>query len=306
MELPESIKTLYRHWDRHAQNPNEIRIKPEKVFADPQQFLDIQHFIHERISIWKKKINGNPLPYTNDEILSTYRFCNIFREFDRQTIEFHAMLAPLRNDFALWLMNMFYCRMVARTETVQHVGALSFVEDENKKFYVRLMESPRPRYGTPYVFPVSTIQRSDTPTRELFISRHLPMRMKKIAAEIETWNKMSVQEGVEKIVALFGFNHYFLWTEVLIDVAYQFPDRVDLFKRFPIGPGSMPTMLSIDSKKDPSLLVQELSSVHVDAGLTYNGKPLRLSAENWEGIGCEYRKYTNLKKGVGRRRLFRS
>jgi hypothetical protein len=38
--------------------------------------------------------------------------------------------------------------------------------------------------------------------------------------------------------------------------------------------------------------------------LSFNAKPVRLSVENWEGIGCEYRKYTNLAKGLGRKRAF--
>jgi hypothetical protein len=38
--------------------------------------------------------------------------------------------------------------------------------------------------------------------------------------------------------------------------------------------------------------------------LTYNHKPVYLSAENWEGIGCEFRKYTNLKNGTGRKKLY--
>jgi len=200
---------------------------------------------------------------------------------------------------------MFYFRLVARTSTVEAVGLLSFNKEENAKLYKRLMDSDRPRFGTPYVFPVSTIQRSDTPTREKFIAEYLPSVMEKVAIEIIKWDKMSVYDGLNLIIPIFGFNLYFLWTEVLIDTAYQFPEYINLFDRFPIGPGSIPTMKRINNKCDPSLLVKELSSTDIDTDLTYDGKPLRLSAENWEGIGCEYRKYTNLMAGKGRRRLFK-
>ncbi len=96
----------------------------------------------------------------------------------------------------------------------------------------------------------------------------------------------------------------FLWTEVLIDAAYQYPEKIDLFARFPIGPGSAPTMKRINAKIDPSLLVPELAKMPFDTGIFYKNLPLRLSAENWEGIGCEFRKYTHLKLGKGRRRLY--
>lgn len=302
MELPLELKSLYRHWPLHVNRKPSI--SPSEIFTDKQLQSDISSFISERISIWKKKTSRELPPYTDDPILSQFRFCNIFREFDKQTIAFHKLLNPLRDDFPLWLLNMFYCRLVARPETILHTGLLSFDENENEVFYRKLMESPRPRYGTPYVFPVSVIQRSATPTREEFIAYYLPRIMHEISREIITWNKLSVFEGVRKILPLFKFNLEFLWTEVLIDVAYQFPDKIDLYGRFPIGPGSSPTMKRINASADPSILVQTLSSTNFDTKITYEGMPLILSAENWEGIGCEFRKYTNLSKGEGRRRLY--
>ena len=291
MEVPDNIKNLYHHWDIHTAS------RATKSFTVSDHIL---WFINERNKIWQKKVAGELPPYTDDPILSTYRFCNIFREFDRQTIEFHSLLNPLREDFPLWLLNMFYCRMIARTETIKFTGLLSY--DEN--IYEKLVHSPRPRFGTPYVFPISVIQKSATPTREKFIAEYLPSIMGKIAAEIRTWKSKKVYDGVEKILPLFKYNLRFLWTEVLIDVAYQFPQYVDLFGRFPIGPGSLPTMKKIDGKMDPTILVTELAWLPYDTGITVDGKSLHLSAENWEGIGCEYRKYTNLKAGVGRKRIY--
>ncbi len=302
MELPDNLKNLYRHWDSHTSSNST---KLSRKFKQHILLKNISWFIKERIDIWKRKISGQHPPFTEDPILSQYRFCNIFREFDKQTIEFHTLLNPLRDNFPLWLLNMFYCRMVARTETIINVGLLSFNIEDNKKLYKKLIDSPRPRFGTPYVFPISTIMKSKTPTRESFITEYLPSIMEIISKEIFTWKKVSVHDGLQSIIPLFKYNLYFLWTEVLIDVAYQFPQHIDLFGRFPIGPGSLPTMQRIDKKEDPTLLVQDLCSFPIDIGITYNKKPLRLSAENWEGVGCEYRKYTNLKAGKGRKRLFR-
>lgn len=303
MQLPAELKSLYRHWEFHTGH-NEPTLHPEQVFGDKELFENISWFIHERMKIWEKKVSKETPPFTSDPILSKYRFCNILREFDRQTIEFHRLLLPLRNDFPLWLLNMFYCRMVANTDTVRHTGLLSFGAIENVKFYERLAHAPRPRFGTPYVFPVSTILRSATPTREEFIAIFLPKIIPGIAKEIQTWNKLSVYDGAQQIVPLFGFNHNFLWTEVLIDVAYQFPEHIDLYKRFPVGPGALPTFKKIDKDADPTMLAERLAMMNFDIGLTHEGKPVRLSAENWEGIGCEYRKYINLRSGTGRRRIF--
>ena len=302
MELPTEIKSLYRHWERHllSTQPRQSLIEQ---FSDPKFFLQIEQFILERTAIWKSK-QINQTPYTQDPILSKYRFCNIFRELDKQTITFHKLLNPLRDDFPLWLMNMFMCRMIARPETIEQIGLLSFDESTNNHWMNSLLNTPIPKYGNAYVFPISTIQNSSTPTREQFLAQHLPAVIKLVAKEISTWNKQSVFDGIQKIFPIFGFNHSFLWTEVLIDVAYQFPDKIDLFTRFPIGPGSLPTIKQINSSVDSSLIVSNLAKGFIDLDLTVNNVPLRLSAENWEGIGCEFRKYTNLSAGHGRKRLY--
>jgi hypothetical protein len=63
-------------------------------------------------------------------------------------------------------------------------------------------------------------------------------------------------------------------------------------------------MKRINSGVEPMHLVAELAKTFVDVGLTYDNVRVRLSAENWEGVGCEFRKYTNLKAGKGRKRLY--
>ncbi len=98
---------------------------------------------------------------------------------------------------------MFYCRLVARPETIRNVGLLSFDILENQSLYERLSQHARPKYGVPYVFPISSIQRGDTPTRELFITKHLPAVMNQVAAEILAWDRESVYTGVLKILPIF-------------------------------------------------------------------------------------------------------
>ena len=292
MELPSHLKTLYGHWHLHTGQGDR------PLPSDPI-YEELKKFIEERLEIWKKKVAGSPTPFTQDPILSQYRFCNIFREFDRQTIEFHTLLNPLRDNFPLWLLNMFYCRMVARPETIQKLGLLSYNQRHNEELYKKFLKLPKPKFGSPYLFPISTIQSSPTPTRELFTTKHLPKVMEEISSEVESWDKISIYEGVERILPNFGFNLRFLWTEVLIDTAYQYPERLDLFKKFPIGPGALSTLKRLN--KDP----HDLSKIRINTGITYDGKPLRLSAENWEGVACEFRKYTNLRAGHGRKRLYK-
>lgn len=46
---------------------------------------DLMAFILERHKIWKLKEAGKPKPWTQDIILQSYRFCNVYRELDTVT-----------------------------------------------------------------------------------------------------------------------------------------------------------------------------------------------------------------------------
>ncbi|HAT63685.1 MAG TPA: hypothetical protein DCS66_03655, partial [Flavobacteriaceae bacterium] len=48
-----------------------------------ERFFD---YINERHSIYLKRQKRDPFPWTEDEILQTFSFCNVFRELDTVTI----------------------------------------------------------------------------------------------------------------------------------------------------------------------------------------------------------------------------
>lgn len=49
-----------------------------------QEAFDIYwRFTHERQRIFERRLDGHPGPWTDDPILSTYKFCNVFRAADR-------------------------------------------------------------------------------------------------------------------------------------------------------------------------------------------------------------------------------
>ncbi len=303
MELPYELKTLYYHWEKHTVKP------AAQTNSDFNQSIynQVLSFANERMNIWEKKIlNQNP-PYSNDQILTNFRFCNVYRELDKQTIVFHKLLKPLKHDLDLWLLNMIFCRFVCNPETITKVGFLNFDTKNNQEVYKKLVNLSSPKYGTAYIFPISIIQKSKWNTREKFFCEYLPIAIPDVSEIIKSFGNISVVEALSRILPAFKFNFKFHWTEVLIDLAYQFPDYIDLFKEFPIGPGSIPSMKNLNNLRNPEIVCLKLVSSVPDNFnyLTFEGKTIYLSAENWEGIGCEFRKYSNLKQGKGRKRRFR-
>lgn len=302
MEIPQAYKQLYKHWKDHTHSSSRSY---ENCFFKQDLVDQITELISERQHIWEQKVTGKLPPYTSDRILQQFRFCNIYRELDKQTMQIHTMLKPLEGDFTLWLLNLAYCRFICNPGTVEKTGLLSFGVDHNRAVTEKLKSLPSPKYGTAYIFPISTIMKSEYPTREEFFCMYLPKAIPKIAELIRTFNKTGVKDALDQLLPVFGFNMKFHFTEILIDVAYQFPQYIDLFKRFPIGPGARPTLLRL-SKNDPEDTCLQLASYQPSdfPYLTIDGKKIYLSAENWEGICCEFRKYANLKNGKGRRRKF--
>lgn len=301
MEVPTELKALYKHWQYHTDNETEV-----KVTVNRQLLIKVQQFAVERQKIWERKTKGAKPPLTNDDILQNYRFCNIYRELDSQTIKIHSALKGFESNFEVWLLNVLFSRLICNSDTVNKIGFLSYDTTKNSVVYKKLKSLPRPKYGSAYIFPVSLIMKSDWPTREEFFCKYLPKVGKKCAEIICSFKRLGVSEALDNILPVFGFNLRFHWTEVLIDTAYQFPNYIDLSKRFPVGPGSAPTMKLLSPTTNPEETCLTLSRLPFDnfPSLTYNEASVLLSAENWEGIGCEYRKYSNLKKGRGRKRLY--
>lgn len=60
-------------------------------------------FITERHNVWRNKTAGKPWPWTSDPILQQYRFCNVFRNLDKETIALHnGWLNKLKHKDDLW------------------------------------------------------------------------------------------------------------------------------------------------------------------------------------------------------------
>lgn len=300
MEIPDNVKNLYCHWNKHTQ----IKLKKNNLNIPNQ----LKYFINERMEIWQKKTSGEKPPYTNDPILQKYRFCNIYRELDKQTIQIHTNLKNIKSDFDLWLLNIAFYRFICNTKTVEDVGLLNYNAKNNQNVFVKLKNHQRPKYGSAYVFPISIIQKSNYPNREKFLCFYLPKIIPKIAKQINAFDNTTVNQALNVILPEFKFNFKFHWTEILIDIAYQFPTKINLYKDFHVGPGAIQTAKIIDKHKNSIEVVDLCVGIKLEdfKHLTYNNKPVLLSAENWEGIFCEYRKYFNLKNGTGRVRRFSS
>lgn len=107
-----------------------MKLLPDNIEGDLEAFGAFWYWINERHRIYTKRQPPieEPWPWTDDQILREYRFCNVFRELDTVTMAFKEMFAPYADSPNLWF---WYClaRQINWPETVAEIfEALGFDE----------------------------------------------------------------------------------------------------------------------------------------------------------------------------------
>ncbi len=84
-------------------------------------YSPLWHWVRERERIRILKDSGAPRPWTEDEILATYRFCNVRREDDRGTVWIRDHIRkPYADHPLLWLM-LCIARQINWPDTLQQL-----------------------------------------------------------------------------------------------------------------------------------------------------------------------------------------
>ena len=84
-----------------------------------ERFFD---YINERHSIYLKRQKRDPFPWTEDEILQTFSFCNVFRELDTVTIWIRQNWRELYPDHPNLPFAMAMARQINWPETLEELG----------------------------------------------------------------------------------------------------------------------------------------------------------------------------------------
>ena len=293
--------SIYRHWSKYTQK--NILQKKNSDF-DQDLLNNFWEYAKKRMEIWHKKNAGIEWPRTDDVILRTYRFCNAYRELDKQTIYIHKKLAYLRDNFPLRLCNLMMFRFMAKIETFEHLGIYDW---DKKEYEEKLRSLPSPKFWDAYLFPPQVPQTLWYHDRYDFICQYLPKISWELAGLIETFEDLSVSDALSLVLKKLNIWLKFHFTEILIDVAYQYPDLINLNGQFWVWPGSRPTMKRFDAKKIPEEVCLLLIKTQPKdfPYLEIDGKKMPITAEWIEWLWCEFRKYSNLKLWGGKKRLYK-
>lgn len=275
-------------------------------------------FMIERESIRLRRETGRPWPWTQDEILKTYKFTNVFREHDKTS-------RLLREEFynpnrqaskQEILMNAALFRYFGTVEFARAVGWQSFYDFAFD--HIQSTASDRLRKGE-RVFTgayVITNQGIAAPKEDVVVNHFLaPLHAQahRIVDSVQMTRSWKNAVGLMGAIPGFGGTG-FMAKEILLDTTYtnfwggDFRDGktlpVDWWEWTPVGPGGLRGAARVlGAARVTSAramgLIEELSDVQADY---WPAAWPKLAPHDIQFQLCEFDKYERTKNGEGRPR----
>jgi hypothetical protein len=117
------------------------------VYPNTNEFLQ---FIKERERIRIARSRMQAAPWTTDPILATYRFCNVNRQHDRETIAIQAWLKDVAGNLPerYLVINAIMARLFNRALTLRAIGPIDGPLEESK--LLQILEAGAAKVPTPF------------------------------------------------------------------------------------------------------------------------------------------------------------
>ena len=85
-----------RLWTIQGLDPKDFVCRVDGFDDDSKlRAADFFLFMFERQSLWKRRQEGQPAPWTKLDVFQKFNFCNVYRELDRGTAFLHAYIVKL-------------------------------------------------------------------------------------------------------------------------------------------------------------------------------------------------------------------
>lgn len=251
------------------------------------------YFVAERQRIFRRREEGQQPPWTNDPILQTYRFCNIFREQDRTTKWIRDnWREPHRGDESV-LTAMVLARSLNWVPTLEWIG---YPTVWSKTAYRKRLEKRKAKglkvLGTAYTITPGRL--GEATTERILCTVSLAYKRRRL------WLvENSVEETCRELKKINGIGPFIAY-EICQDLLHtEFLQRAaDRYTWASIGPGSRRGLnrlhgRSLTQSIHKSFVLNELCEVR-DIILTIDSDPCfstPLDLRTAEDALCEFDKY---------------
>ena len=258
---------------------------------------DFNNYMIERHSIYERRAEGQPYPWTEDPILNEYSFCNVYRELDRVTIWIRENWREPYADHPNLPFAMAMARQINWPDTLEEIG---FPEHWNPERIKAIMQGRLNRkekvYTGAYMLTGTlggtkveqTIDKILTPLYEM------PPRIINNSLE-ETWKRYLPYPGFS------GFMAY----EVVTDLRHtkHLENAEDIMTWANPGPGAKRGLNRIHGRElEKNIPKKQLISEMKQLLDLCNMAPLPLEMRDIEHCLCEFDKYERVRLGQGKPR----
>lgn len=256
---------------------------------------DLVFWVKEREAIRERKERGEPPPWTDDEVLRTYRFCNVYREDDKVTRWIAKHWRDPNKNCPHIVINMCVARMVNWPDTLAELGY--FKDGWNAQHFINILSSRRRRGEKVWTaaYMVTGGYSAGGEPKEIIVAKVLDhaVRFCGFVRKGET-----LQEAYDHLINIPGMGS-FLVAQVIADLKYTplLSNADDWFDWCAPGPGSM-MGLNILRDRDLRAYIPESQfrdEVNVVRRWLKDQTGYELCAQDAQNCLCEFSKYVRAK-----------
>jgi len=264
------------------------------------------YWMTERHAIYLHKQAGQPKPWTQDPILQSYRFCNVFRELDTTTIWIKENIREGHPDNPYLWFAFCVARRINLPSTLSDISEYLLDWDTEAVFDIleRRKSSGLKNYSSAYM--LTTGGRSVPKNEDLCYNILEPLWEKRheITAKLESL------QTLEQAHKLFANGHVgysdFIAYEIVTDMRHtrQFTRASDIYTWANVGPGAMRGLNRIfkrplQKKLKPLQSNRETQQLLQEAEFYLPDTFPKLEMRDIEHSLCEFDKYQRVKTQKG-------
>jgi len=275
-------------------------MKISKVIKLPAQ-QRLLYWIKERESIRQARKKKLPRPWTDDEILNEFRFCNVRRMDDKVSkwILKHWYKPNYNHKNAL--IACIIARHFNKPSTLEALGfPTTWQPRKYKRVLASIAASDVPIFNGAYII---TGKNSNSPNKYSTVIDETTQQFIDDPPELNT-------DSMEDCVnALLPYTHIgtFMAGQIISDLRWAMKGKWKDAKTWaPIGPGSRRGMnrllgRKVDAGLNQEQFITELETMMGDCSILLDSKiSKRLEAIDYQNCLCEFDKYTRVLLGEGR------
>jgi hypothetical protein len=266
-------------------------------------------WIKEREHIRIRKDSGCAFPWTNDPILSTYRFCNVRREDDRGTIWIRDNIrTPYTDHPMLWLM-LCIARQInwpAALEELIRQKAWPIDSDFSPSLITSVLNTRKARgdkvYTGAYMISAPSTKGAD---KQSYIGEIVIGALWDRRAEFVNWEGVTLQDTHARIMQSNGWGQFMSY-QAVVDMRFTrlLRDAPDVRLWAAAGPGTLRGLnrlhgRDIDFRLSQAQALDEMLDIYEDVE---DETGVQMDFSDVPNILCETDKYLRVQLGQGKPR----